>query len=651
MCGIIVCNSSNNKLSFAEHQLEHRGIDAHKRTERDGITFSHFLHSIVGKRVIQPFEGEGVLVANCEIYNWHELAQRYNVSGRNDAEVLFNILEKAHGSEKEILEAIKELDGDFACIYYYDGKLVAFRDPIGVNPLFYSIDPLFFASERKAAPDILRELHPRTTLFYDTKTHAIRKIYLDIFQPTTTPATYEDTRDFLFRAIDKRIAETSPGILFSGGIDSVLLALRLAEDGANISLYTAYTDENSEDIKYARAFAEEYNFRLFEAEITPENLKAELPHICQVIDSSDAVKVSIASPLYFAAKRARQNGTKVIYSGLGADDLFAGYARFRGGHSIHSEQLSSLRSIYERDLYRDNCVAMHNNIELRVPYLDRILIHLALSLPEPLLKNKSVLRKILKEYYSLNEKYFSRPKKAVQYGSGTAKLLRRLARKEGESINALLNRYHSRNIPLAALYTGGKDSAYALYLMKQRNYELRCLITIKSENKESYMFHTPRIDATEEHARRMHLPQIVQATPGEKEKELEDLEQALRTAVRQYGIEGVITGAISSDYQRSRIEALCDRIGVCVFSPLWHVDQEMHMRRLIKDGFKFVFTAVAAEGLDKKYWLNREITEKDIDKLVQLHKKYGINVAGEGGEFESLVIDCPLFKDVDETLT
>lgn len=157
------------------------------------------------------------------------------------------------------------------------------------------------------------------------------------------------------------------------------------------------------------------------------------------------------------------------------------------------------------------------------------------------------------------------------------------------------------------------------------------------------MYHTPEIDRVKEHAHKMDLPLILIETTGEKEEELKQLKEALEKAKEEFKIEGVITGALFSEYQRQRIESISDKIGLRVFSPLWHVDQELHMRRLLKDKFKFIFTKVAAEGLDNS-WLNREIKEKDIEELIKLNKKYGVNVAGEGGEFESFVIDCPLFK-------
>jgi len=113
-------------------------------------------------------------------------------------------------------------------------------------------------------------------------------------------------------------------------------------------------------------------------------------------------------------------------------------------------------------------------------------------------------------------------------------------------------------------------------------------------------------------------------------------------AGERYSISGVVMGAIASLYQRVRIERVCSELGLQVLSPLWHRDQEDVMRSLLRDGFVFILTSVAAQGLDAS-WLGRRITGDDVNRLVELEASLDINVAGEGGEFESLVLDSPLF--------
>ncbi|MCG2719628.1 MAG: diphthine--ammonia ligase [Nanoarchaeota archaeon] len=179
--------------------------------------------------------------------------------------------------------------------------------------------------------------------------------------------------------------------------------------------------------------------------------------------------------------------------------------------------------------------------------------------------------------------------------------------------------------------------------MQKRNYSVNCLITLKSKNQDSYMYHTPNIHLTKLQAKAMSIPIITQITLGEKEEELKDLRIALEKAKKKYKIDGIVTGALFSNYQRERIEKVCDEAGLKVFAPLWHKNQESAMREIINEGFEFIFSSIAADGLDK-HWLGRIITEEDVNELVKLNKKNGLNIAGEGGEFESLVLNAPFFK-------
>src|SRR3989344_685418 len=122
---------------------------------------------------------------------------------------------------------------------------------------------------------------------------------------------------------------------------------------------------------------------------------------------------------------------------------------------------------------------------------------------------------------------------------------------------------------LGVLFSGGKDSTFAAYLAKRNGYEISCLISIVSENKESYMFHTPSISKTEKQAKAMGIPIIIQKTKGEKEKELDDLKNAIKKAVRKFKIEGIATGAVESVYQTSRIQKICNELDLECFNPLW----------------------------------------------------------------------------------
>lgn len=195
----------------------------------------------------------------------------------------------------------------------------------------------------------------------------------------------------------------------------------------------------------------------------------------------------------------------------------------------------------------------------------------------------------------------------------------------------------------AVLFSGGKDSVYSAYLAKQKGHELSCLISIFSENKESYMFHTPSISQVKKQAEVMGIPLIIQKTKGKKEEELKDLEKTIKKAIKKYKIDWVVTGAIKSAYQSSRIQKICDNLEIKCFNPLWQIDEIKYLNELIKNKFKVMIVGVFAYPLDKT-WLGREIDNKFIQEVQELKEKYKIHPAGEGGEFESFVLDCPLFK-------
>ncbi len=196
---------------------------------------------------------------------------------------------------------------------------------------------------------------------------------------------------------------------------------------------------------------------------------------------------------------------------------------------------------------------------------------------------------------------------------------------------------------LAVLFSGGKDSTFATYLAKNQGHNIACLISINSQNKFSYMYHTPSISSTKKQAESMQIPLIEQKTKGNKEVELKDLKKALSEAQKKFKIQGIVTGAVESVYQSSRIQKICNELNLEVFNPLWQKDQFELLNDLIKNNFEVIITAVAADGLDKS-WLGRKIDKDFIKDINLLNKKYKINPAGEGGEFESFVLNCPLFK-------
>jgi len=196
---------------------------------------------------------------------------------------------------------------------------------------------------------------------------------------------------------------------------------------------------------------------------------------------------------------------------------------------------------------------------------------------------------------------------------------------------------------LGALFSGGKDSVFAMYKTLNDAHEIRCLITVKSENPESYMYHVPNIDLTDLQAEAMGIPLIVHKTRGVKEEELMELESGIQEAKKRFEITGIVSGAIYSNYQRKRIDNICSKLGLKSLVPLWKLKPKDMLLEMVEAGFSIIMSAVAAGGLGPE-WLGRMINRETIDELTKLHNTCYVCTGGEGGEFETLVLDCPLFN-------
>jgi len=665
MCGIIGIFDNDEAVKLVEKGLQiihNRGKDASniffEKEKRNAI--GHVLHSVVNT-VEQPIQGnKGILAANCEIYNWKELNKKYKLNAKNDSEVILKLIEKK--GVINLKKILIELDGVFAFVYTEGTKVYLVRDLLGVKPLWYTQDSGFaFCSEKKALErqsfTDIEELNPRKILIYDGETGNVSFKERTFFK--ITPEIKEKyalikkkVSGLVTNAVAKRIPDKKFGILFSGGIDSTLIALICKQLGVDFTCYTAALDEptmsTASDLIYAKKIAKELGFKLKVKKLRLKDVEKYIKKVAPLIEDNTVVKVGVGLTFYVACELAKKDKIKVIFSGLGAEELFAGYERHKYSSNVNNECISGLLKLYERDLYRDDVITMNNNLELRLPFLDKELAKYSLKISAKHKMNKEENKLILREVAQdsgLKKEYSFRKKVGAQYGSKFAKAIEKLTKKSKFSSKAeyLAQFYTKPNVKIAALVSSGKDSIFSTYLMKVHNYDVKCFVSLKSKNKESYMFHTPAIDMIKLQSKSSDIPLIYKETKGKKEDELKDMKKALKLAKEKYGVEGVVTGALFSNYQRERVEKVCDSLGLKIFAPLWHMDQELLMRHLLKNNFKFIFTAIAAEGLDKT-WLNKLVTAKEINKLKILNKKYGLNIAGEGGETESLVLDCPLFN-------
>ena len=197
---------------------------------------------------------------------------------------------------------------------------------------------------------------------------------------------------------------------------------------------------------------------------------------------------------------------------------------------------------------------------------------------------------------------------------------------------------------LAALYSGGKDSTFALYRATKEGNQVSCLITMLPDRDDSLFFHYPNAYCTLYQAECLGIPLIsTKANCRGKEQELDALVQALTEAKQTFAIEGIVTGGLASKFQQENFQQICSKLDLQYCSPSWNLDQTRYMHDLLANNFVIMIVGVSAGGLDEG-WLGRILDHSALKELESLSRKYGFSIAFEGGEAETFVLDCPIFK-------
>ena len=509
MCAIagIFGENINSQLLQMLISMKHRGPDAsgvfvdgkmaygdaeNQKLPEGNFGLGHNLLSIVGSEVVQPLKkGEIILVCNGEIYNYSQLYSElknksgYDFKTDSDSEVVLAILtEHYHGSLLQTVPlVVEQLDGDYA-FAAYDGKdLVAVRDPIGVKPLYYGDENgLFgFASERKALWNVginkthslppkfmlhnqeLVPLPQRLSWKEDQFKDTLKELSTDTFNAATKenvsiiatneyPEDKESLKNILkahiIEAVKKRTSGlNNVGILFSGGVDSTLLAVICSDLGIKTDLYAVGT-RGSQDLTFARMVATDMDLPLHIRLVDEEVVRKYPPLVLNAIEEWNVMKLGVGMTAFLAARMAHEHGERVILSGQGADELFAGYHRYLGfyhqkGEGAQKDLQSDVDNLYHVNLERDDKVTMASSVELRVPYLDLQIINMAMNIPmhykisgpEDRLR-KCILREVASQL-GVPLEIVKRPKKAAQYGSGIHKILRKKVLKDQEYMEKL----------------------------------------------------------------------------------------------------------------------------------------------------------------------------------------------------------------------
>ena len=198
---------------------------------------------------------------------------------------------------------------------------------------------------------------------------------------------------------------------------------------------------------------------------------------------------------------------------------------------------------------------------------------------------------------------------------------------------------------LAAFFSGGKDSTYAIYDAKKSGHIIQVLFTILPKSDESHLLHFPNIEQTKIQSESMSIPQIVQHIDS-IESDIEELKlnELIKKSKKIFDFEGIVHGGISSMYQKEKFNNLCQNNNLKLISPIWQRNAISYMQELLENEFEFIITSVSSDGLDQS-WLGKKIGCSELSDLQNLSKKFQFNLNFEGGEAETFVTNCPLFKN------
>jgi asparagine synthase (glutamine-hydrolysing) len=466
----IVYSNTFNKLFFS--QTNAFNVLAHSR-----------LAIVGGSCGSQPFlscDKKLVLEHNGEIYNYRELRKsletHHEFKTSTDSEVIIHLLEDHYSkTDGNLLEAVKrtvfQLDGIYilAIKEQTTGNIILVRDGIGVRQIYYGEDERFFAfgSEKKALWKInlrgkIQRLLPGYALFISQK--PAEHTFTTTLHPITVntnksirskyPISYKDIhsaldayKDALIASVEKRVRDFNRiGIVFSGGIDSVIVAFLAKQMVPEVICYTSGI-RGSNDITNSIEIADKLGLQLEINELSQDDVENMIPNIINVIEDDNMGQVEVAIPIYAAVKLAREQGIRVMLTGQGADEIFGGYSWYSkivqkyGYEKILEYMIKDVQLLYKETLEREDKITMSQSIELREPFLDPNLIDTVLRIdPRLNIQNDGVdafdtlgkrVHRRLAEKMGIPREIAYRIKEAAQHGSGIHSLLDSIARKNG----------------------------------------------------------------------------------------------------------------------------------------------------------------------------------------------------------------------------
>lgn len=446
-----IASPFNVKTGKDVHALQGQDLDSH-------IIIGHIFSKTVKLDKPQPTQVKNATI----VFEGRMYPPKKGIS---DAEAFTR--EMQQDRYRTVMRLIKEIEGDFAFAVAEPDKLIAGRDPVGLQPLFYgeSEECAVLASERKTIWRIgLEDVHsfpPGHIAIADErgfKFQPIKTIHYSQPNRATMQAAAEELQALLQQSIRQRVSGLKEiAVAFSGGLDSSIIAFLAKKSKLKVRLIHVSL-KNQPETEHARAVAKELELPLHVQLFTEEDVEKVVQRTVELIEEPDPIETSIGIPFYWTARKTAEMNLKVLLAGQGADELFGGYKRYVDDYLIHGSEKTRKRMfndvarLYETNLEGDFKICNFHKVELRLPFATYRIAKFALGLPirlkiEPKrdTKRKLVLRKAA-ENLGLSQLVIGKPKKAIQYATGVNNILKKIAKKNGLSIKEYLsNMFQSTN--------------------------------------------------------------------------------------------------------------------------------------------------------------------------------------------------------------
>ena len=490
---------------YSQHSIQRaKHLSGIRFDEKSKFAFGHSRLAIVGgEHGIQPFEGcrkRLVIIHNGEIYNYKDLRARLSKDHKfetsTDSETIVHLLEENYDGDlgAALLKTLPQLNGVFALVVTDGSSLAIARDVLGVKQLYYSVsdERVAFSSERKAlwsvgVRDQGERLQPGHFALISGKGVEMTK-FLDppVAQgpQSNTITEFDDAVEeyltVLRKAVSKRVQDMGHiGIIFSGGIDSVLVAKIAKDEGADLTCYSAGA-EGSGDLSQSQYAASKLGFRIRVNRLDADKVQDYIPKIIQTIEDRNLSQVEVALPVYAAVQLAQEDKVRVMLTGQAADELFAGYPWYRdvadkeGYERLRFHMNDDLLRLYKETLEREDKITMAHSIELRVPYLDYDVVRVAtrikteLVLPPSDALGKRVHREAALKCGIPKELAF-RKKEAAQHGAGVRGIVEQVAVRNGFGERAVKEANYSAKRSIREQL--GSSQRYGSLYSKERKWE------------------------------------------------------------------------------------------------------------------------------------------------------------------------------------